>query len=44
MKANLKKNVLKDVEASYLAQEAVEREQVTQNYVNEDDLGMFWTS
>jgi hypothetical protein len=41
-----KKNVLKDVEASFLAQETVEREQVTQKYVTEDwdGAGAFWTT
>jgi hypothetical protein len=39
-----RKNVVEDVEASYLAQEALEREQMAQKYVNEDDLGVFWTS
>ncbi len=38
------KNVLKDVEVSFLAQEAAERERVTQKYVTEEDLGVFWIS
>lgn len=36
MKEANRKNVLKDVEASLLAQEAVERERVTQRFVSED--------
>jgi hypothetical protein len=39
-----KKNFfMKDLEANFLAQEAVEREQVIQKYVTEEDLGVFWT-
>jgi hypothetical protein len=42
--ANRKNVNLKDVEASFLAQEAVEREQVTQRFVSEDwdGAGAFW--
>jgi hypothetical protein len=46
MNMNRNKNVLKDVEASFLAQEALERERVTQKFVGNDedwdDKGVFW--
>jgi hypothetical protein len=40
------KNGLKDVEARFLAQEVVEREQVTHQFVSNDwdDAGAFWTT
>jgi hypothetical protein len=48
MKANrIRKNVLKDIEASFLAQEAVEREQVTQRFCVTEDwdgAGAFWAA
>jgi hypothetical protein len=40
----MKRNVMGDVEASFLAQEAAERERVTHKYVVERDLGVFWTT
>jgi hypothetical protein len=39
-----KENLMKDLEANFLAQEAVECELVTQKYVTEEDLGVFWTT